>query len=221
MMFSRCTVIAALAVTAFLPAAPFFIDRSYELQPSREYCELAKQYSRVHYGIDSAALTVPRIIAIHMTECGTMDQTLAQFNHPRLTGRREIEHGGQWNVGSHFIVDANGTIFSFIPLEYMARHIIGLNHTAVGIENIAANNEALTEAQLFANVQLVLYLKSVRPSITHVIGHHEYTDTFRTHYRLMRMLDEQYRPHYRGDPGERFMRLLREGLSLHGLDLFD
>lgn len=215
----RFFIIAACAV--HLAAAPFFIDRSYELMPSREYIDLARQYSRIHYGIDTAALTSPRVVIVHMTECATLGATLAQFNYRRLTGRQEIAHGGDWNVGSHFVIDADGRIYSFIPLDVMARHCIGLNYTAIGIENIAENNESLTDAQLYANEQLILYLKSLRPSIQYVVGHHEYADTHRAHFQLMRMLDETYRPHYRGDPGVRFMRRLRENLGIQGLYFFD
>lgn len=58
----------------------------------------------------------------------------------------------------------------------MARHVIGLNHYAIGIENVGGidGKDDLTEQQAEANAFLVCYLKNKYPQIEHVIGHHEY-----------------------------------------------
>ena len=75
----------------------------------------------------------------------------------------------------HFLVDKNGDIYSLLPTNITGRHAIGLNHVSIGIENVAAKAENLTEAQLQANAALVAYLKNKHASIKFVIGHHEYT----------------------------------------------
>ena len=63
-----------------------------------------------------------------------------------------------------------------MPETWMARHVIGLNHYAIGIENIGGidGKDDLTEAQVKANAFLVCFLKNKYPEIKYVIGHNEY-----------------------------------------------
>ena len=63
-----------------------------------------------------------------------------------------------------------------MPDNWMARHTIGLNHNAIGIENIGGidGKDDLTEAQVKANAFLVCHLKKKYPAIKHLIGHNEY-----------------------------------------------
>ncbi len=55
----------------------------------------------------------------------------------------------------------------------MARHVIGLNHYAIGIENVGGVEGALelTEAQVQSNAYLVRYLKNKYPTIQYLIEH--------------------------------------------------
>ena len=58
------------------------------------------------------------------------------FKNDLLIGRADIEFGGEVNVGTHFIIDTNGEIYSNTPLDYIARHTNGFNYTAISVENI-------------------------------------------------------------------------------------
>jgi N-acetyl-anhydromuramyl-L-alanine amidase AmpD len=89
----------------------------------------------------------------------------------------------------------------------MARHCIGLNHVAIGIENVGGGKgHALTRKQLAANAALVRDLVARHPTITHLIGHHEYRRMEGHAYWLE--LDPTYR-NLKPDPGPAFMKKLR------------
>jgi len=53
------------------------------------------------------------------------------------------------NVSAHFLVDRDGTIYQLMPETRMARHAIGVNHLAIGVENVGDERKwPLTEAQM-------------------------------------------------------------------------
>jgi N-acetyl-anhydromuramyl-L-alanine amidase AmpD len=103
-----------------------------------------------------------------------------------------------------------------MPETWMARHVIGLNHVSIGIENVggARDRDDLTHDQLKANEYIVRYLKEKYPSIEYLIGHYEYT--LFDHHPLWKERDSTYRTE-KTDPGVRFMTLLRERVSDLGL----
>jgi N-acetylmuramoyl-L-alanine amidase len=79
-------------------------------------------------------------------------------------------------LASQFMVDRDGTIYRLMPETALARHIIGYNWCAIGIENVGgANNkkEDLTPAQLKANIKLIRYLHAKYPTIQYVFGHYQ------------------------------------------------
>jgi N-acetylmuramoyl-L-alanine amidase len=128
-----------------------------------------------------------------------------------LKGRKELSGVSQLNVSIHFLVDRDGTIYRLIPENLMARHVIGLNWCALGIENVGDGNKfPLTKAQLKANVWLVKYLKKKYTSIEYLIGHHEYT--FFQNTPLWKETDPNYRTD-KTDPGDEFMNRLRENVK--------
>ncbi|HVS03332.1 MAG TPA: peptidoglycan recognition family protein, partial [Thermoanaerobaculia bacterium] len=132
-----------------------------------------------------------------------------------------IGRHGALNVGIQFVVDRDGAIYSLYPETAMARHTIGLNHVAIGIENVGdgdlgdrAAAAPLTEAQLLANVALVRHLAAKYPTIDYLIGHREYRDVERQGHPAHALFYEAL-PGYRTekvDPGRRFLRRLRQAL---------
>lgn len=95
----------------------------------------------------------------------------------------------------------------------MARHTIGLNYVSIGIENVGGENnekEDLTDAQLHANVRLINYLQAKYPTITHLIGHHEYLAFEKNELWMER--DANYKT-LKKDPGEKFMQGVRDLLD--------
>ena len=213
-------VVLAAALGLCGPAAALEIKAHPIDSPQRR--TLMREYARVHYGVDSSTLTAPSMIVIHDTEIGTLKETFAAFAPDALpAGRAEIKAGGAVNVGVHFVVDRDGTVYSLLPLDAMGRHAIGFNHVALGIENVAKTPKDLTDAQLRADAELVSDLVGRLPSILYLVGHHEYVMKKRPHYRLFKELDASYAPTSKSDPGPEFMRRLRARLAASGARLLD
>ena len=86
------------------------------------------------------------------------------------TGRKNLSHESALNVSSQFIIDRDGSIYQLMPPNQFARHTIGLNYCAIGVENIGGSKQPLTEAQVEANAKLIRYLtKNILYSILLVI----------------------------------------------------
>ena len=170
--------------------------------------ELTKEYIKKSYGLDVNNINIiPKIIVIHHTAMDDLAESFNRFNSETLTSdRKDIKKGGNLNVSAHFFVDFDGTIYSLMPETYMARHVIGLNLSSIGIENIGGNKKELTKEQLKANIELVKYLKDKYKTIEYLIGHYEYT-SFEKHPLFLEK-DTKYRT-IKHDPSIDFMENLR------------
>jgi N-acetylmuramoyl-L-alanine amidase len=174
---------------------------------------LTLEYRRVHSDRVASDLTiVPRVIVLHYTGGGSAKGTRAYFDNVEIeASRKTLARAGKVNVSAHFVVDRDGTIYRLQPETRFARHCIGLNHLAIGIENVGDEDKyPLTDAQIAANVELVRDLVRRFPSITHLLGHHEVMG-FRGHPYYVE-LDGSY-ANRKGDPGPRFMTRVREQLA--------
>lgn len=177
------------------------------IQFNEERFALTQQYQLTHYGIDSKSIEIePRMIVLHWTCIPTFEATFRIFNPPTFpqNSPRIKELPGNLNVSSHFVVDRDGSIYQLMPETWMARHVIGLNHYAIGIENIGGVNgkDDLTEAQAKANAFLVCYLKKKYPEIKYVIGHNDYLNFKNTALWLEK--DPNYQTD-KNDPGPVFL----------------
>lgn len=169
---------------------------------------LSLQYMRERYNIEKESPEIePKIIVIHWTEIPSLEESFRAFNPVHLPGNRsDIKSAGALNVSAHFLVDRDGTIYRLMPEKLMARHVIGLNHVAIGIENVGGTaNTPLTDAQLKSNIFLVKYLSKKYP-VEYVIGHYEYT-LFEDHPLWLEQNDS-YRTE-KVDPGVKFMEDIR------------
>ena len=178
---------------------------------------LTKEYRRVHQGQDEPGITIePKVIVLHWTGPGTLDSTWNTFAPSTLGGRPGLEGAGALNVSAHFVVDRDGTIVRLLPDDRFARHVIGLNHVSIGVENVGGGETMpLTDAQVVANAALVRHLAD-RHGITHLIGHHEYRRMEAHPY--FHETDPTYRTG-KIDPGPEFMAAVRgkvEDLGLQG-----
>ena len=184
------------------------IDKPIVFDETRR--ELTLEYLENHYGIEQGEPTIdPKMIVLHWTAIPTLEGSFDAFHDPKLPSwRPDIENASSLNVSSHFLVDQDGRIYRLMPETIMGRHVIGLNHTAIGIENVGGTEDKpLTEAQLQSNIALVKYLAH-KYDIEYLIGHYEYTN-FEGH-PLWLEKDEGYRTE-KTDPGEDFMRKVRKG----------
>lgn len=179
--------------------------------------QLTKEYLSTRYGLEQDKPTIiPRMIVLHWTAIPTFQESFEAFYKPELSKRPNIAAASSLNVSSHFLVDIDGTIYQLMPETVMARHVIGLNHTAIGIENVGGTAEVpLNQKQIDANVRLVKYLTKKYP-IEYLIGHYEYT-RFVDH-ELWLEIDDNYRTK-KTDPGEDFMKAVRKRVKENNLKL--
>lgn len=199
------------AATARGPAPEVeIVDAPMAWSADREALTLA--YRRRHSDADARDLAIePRVIVLHYTGGGSAKATRRYFDAPRIEAERaQLARAGAVNVSAHFVVDRDGTIYRLQPETRFARHCIGLNHVAIGVENVGDGARwPLTAAQVAANVALVNALAARFP-ITHLVGHHEVMD-MRGH-ALYREREAGYR-NRKGDPGAAFMARVRAGVS--------
>ena len=175
---------------------------------TKKRVDLTKQYIKNSYGLDVKDISIiPKIIIIHHT---ASDNLIESFNRLKpeilLSDRKDITNAGNLNVSAQFLVDSNGTIYSLMSETNMARHVIGLNLSSIGIENVGGNKKSLTAEQLKANIELVKYLKEKYKTIEYLIGHYEYQN-FEKHPLFL-----EKNPNYRTikhDPSVEFMQNLR------------
>lgn len=173
--------------------------------------KLSLDYLKRRHALTQEEPTIkPKMIVLHWTASRSLMGTYNAFNKSILpSGRKNLTGASSLNVSSHFLVDRDGTIYQLLPDTTFARHVIGLNYCAIGIENVGSNDYPLTKAQLLANEKLVRYLNK-KYKIQYLIGHYEHTLFKNT--SLWRETD----PYYQSgkiDPGKTFMRNLREELQ--------
>ncbi|MBW8521967.1 N-acetylmuramoyl-L-alanine amidase [Chryseobacterium chendengshani] len=174
---------------------------------SEERIRLSLEYLKDHHGLLQKSPTiVPKMIILHYTAGGTVESNFKYFNNIHLeSARNTLKKQSTLNVSSQYIVDRDGTIYQLMEPNMFARHTIGLNYCAIGIENIGSKKQPLTEKQVAANVQLVRYLTK-KYKIEYLIGHSEY-GVFRNS-KLWKESDPKY---FTGkeDPGKDFMIKIR------------
>lgn len=172
-----------------------------------ERIQLSIDYLKTRHGISQKnQIITPKIIVVHYTAGGTVATNFAYFNKNKLEDKRAyLQNNSILNVSSQFIIDRDGKIYRLMPENWFARHTIGLNYCAIGIENIGSKTQPLTEAQVKANAELVKYLCK-KYKIEYLIGHHEYGN-FRNS-ELWKETDSKY---FTGkeDPGAAFMTKVR------------
>lgn len=216
---------AAVAVPVALPAPVVALDVAAPALAIVErpivYNERRKQrtiaYRRRHEDLATDTHRIdPKIIVLHHTGGGRLDATWRYFNRGTVERARTIvAHAGELNLSTHFLVDRDGTVVRLVPETWMARHVVGLNHLSIGVENVADGDRfPMTDAQRAANIALIRDLRARFPGLTHLIGHHEYR-AFEGHpYFKEREADHRSD---QGDPGPAFMQAVRAGLTDLGL----
>lgn len=186
---------------------------------SADRVSATQQYIADHYGESPEDISiVPRIIVLHWTAIDGFEETFAAFDPEELGGTRPgLAAAGDLNVSIQFVVDRDGSVYRLMHETWMARHCIGLNYSAIGVENVGGGHgiDNLTDEQIAANIRLVRYLVRRYPTIQYLIGHMEYR-RFEGH-PLWLELDEGYRTE-KIDPGDRFMTAVREGVADLGLE---
>jgi len=176
--------------------------------------ELTKEYIKSHYSLKVNNIKIkPEIIVVHHTGINDFNTSFMRFYASVLPNDRgDIKKAGKLNVSTHFLVNRDGSIYQMMDETTMARHVIGLNYSSIGIENVGGEKfeDNLTAKQLEANIKLIKYLQKKYKSIKYVIAHSEYK-TFENH-SLWLEKDTSYRT-IKHDPSIRFMKELRKKLK--------
>lgn len=191
-------------------AGPEIVQTPIQFDERRE--QLSLQYLQQHYGMSQDRATIkPQMVVVHWTAIPTFDETFAVFDPVELPQARDaIGSAGALNVSSHYLVDRDGTIHQLLPDTTFARHVIGLNHCAIGIENVGNGTDLpLTNAQFESNVALIRMLHE-KHDIEYLVGHHEYSQFIG--HPLWKETDPGYLTD-KIDPGDDFMTRLRTTLA--------
>jgi N-acetylmuramoyl-L-alanine amidase len=129
-------------------------------------------YAKRHYGIDTWRIQGPHVIVEHYTASDTFSSAWNTFASNAPDG----ELGGLPGDCAQFIVDTDGTIYQLVPLDTMCRHTVGLNWTAIGIEDVGTSDRQILDdrRQLDASLRLTLWLMArFHIQLRNVIGHNE------------------------------------------------
>ncbi len=132
-------------------------------------------YVRRHYGSfikPTWRLINPRVIVIHYTDSATFQSAFNTF----AADVPDSEPHELPGTCAHFVIDEHGTIHQLVSLGTMCRHTVGLNWTAIGIENVGFSDAQVLDnpAQIGADLRLVRWLRCRdKIEIRNVIGHNE------------------------------------------------
>ncbi|SFZ98582.1 Beta-hexosaminidase [hydrothermal vent metagenome] len=205
------TFLISLSLFTFLSAQTIkIIDKPIDFGADR--IAMTKSYIKQHYGKDVKNIKItPKIIVLHWTADMSFDRSFKRLQPQKLfTDRKDIAKASLLNVSAQFLIARDGTIYRLMPENWMARHVIGLNYSSIGVENVGGKGnkkDDLTLAQRKSNIALVKYLKAKYPSIEYLIGHHEYRQMESTSLWLEK--DKGYRT-VKSDPGDKFMSDIRK-----------
>jgi N-acetylmuramoyl-L-alanine amidase len=131
-------------------------------------------YARRHYGSfmkPTWRLVTPRVIVIHYTDASYSATVNTFANDVPDAELHELPA-----TSAHFVIDSSGAIHQLVSLGTMARHTVGLNWTAVGIEHVGFSDAQVLgdHAQITASLQLVHWLRCrLHIPVRNVIGHAE------------------------------------------------
>ncbi len=191
------TVAAAHSPTTSIPTAATRPTRQAESPPrprivdwwipfpQRRKNEMAA-YARRHYGLSTYRLVNPRVIIEHYTDEPTARATYRIF----AVDRPDSELHELPRTCAHFLVDSDGTIYQFVPLDLMCRHVVGMNYTSIGIEHTGSSDRDVVgnARELRASLALTAWLRCrYGISIANVIGHAEALSSPYHHERVRRL----------------------------------
>lgn len=183
------------------------------IQWNEQRRRLSLEYLSLRHGLKQAEPVItPVMIVLHATESATLSSAFHTFDPPGMpAGERPfLAKASALNVSAHFFVDRDGTVVRLLPETTFARHTVGLNWCAIGVENIGGTPKApLNDAQTRASADLVRHLAGRFP-IRHLLGHHEYLA-----YRKTPLWKETSTTYFtiKSDPGEAFMKKVRALLA--------
>jgi N-acetylmuramoyl-L-alanine amidase len=153
-----------------IAARPAIVQRPIPFGAKRR--EEMRAYARRHYGIDSFRLRDPKVIVEHYTVTDSFQPVYDSF----ANDTPDVELHELPGTCAHFVVDEDGTIYQLVALTVMCRHTVGLNQTAIGIEQVGRSAREILDrpAQIRSIVRLTAWLRCREAiALRDVIGHNE------------------------------------------------
>jgi hypothetical protein len=130
------------------------------------------RYTQRHYGFSTWRLREPKLIVEHMAATSSYDSVYSTF----ASNQPDVEYGELPGVCSHFLVGDDGRIYQFVRTGIICRHVVGLNHVAIGIEHLGTAERGVLRdrAQRRASLRLTRWLACrFELPVRRVIGHNE------------------------------------------------
>jgi N-acetylmuramoyl-L-alanine amidase len=177
--------------------------------PKKRKREMAA-YSKRHYGHYKWRLNNPKLIVQHYAEAGSISAIFNTF----APDRPDVEFHELPGVCSHFAISASGAIYKFVPISTRCRHVVGLNHVAIGIEHVGFSDQDILNrpAQLNASLRLTQWLRCrLGLPIEQVIGHNESLSS-----PFYKELDPRFKGRTHGDWTRASMNTYRADLAKLG-----
>jgi N-acetylmuramoyl-L-alanine amidase len=167
-------------------------------------------YSKRHYGQHKWRLNEPKLVVEHYAAAGSISSIYNTFR----SDQPDVEFHELPNVCSHFAVSASGAIYKFVPVSIRCRHVVGLNHVAIGIEHVGFSDQDILgrPAELNASLQLTQWLRCrFGLPVEQVIGHNESLSS-----PFYKELDPRFRGQTHGDWTHADMETYRGDLTKLG-----
>lgn len=167
-------------------------------------------YSKRHYGHYKWRLRNPKLVVIHYAVAGSIGAIYNTF----APDNPDPEFGELPGVCSHYAVGAGGGTVKFVPPSTRCRHVVGLNHVAIGIEHVGfSDSDVLNRpAQLNASLRLSQWLRCrFGIPVSGVIGHNESLSS--PYYKE---LDPRFKGKTHGDFNRASMETYRDELEKLG-----
>lgn len=164
------------------------------------------EYSRRHYGKREWRLRNPRLIVQHVAVAPSNDAIFNTF----ASNAPDPSFGELPNVCAHFAVGDDGEVIQMVPLRVRCRHVVGLNHVAIGIEHVGYSDSDVlnNRVQLRASLRLTAALRCrFKIPVRDVIGHNESLKS-----RFYRERISKFRGQTHGDFTPASMRIYRRKL---------
>lgn len=196
-----------------------FVDKPvHPKRPKLEHIYIRRHYRDRVFNwrrrSDGAYLIRPAMVVLHHTGGLSLRSALYTLTSLRLGSRAGLTRPTSLSVGVPYLVARNGRVYRlFKDDDRFGRHTIGLNHSAIGVENVGTKRSGFTAAQIKTNVRLLQYL-AMRYPLRYLIGHRDVYQMARTPYYLEAV------PKYcsnKNDPTWRALRRIRKRAASLGL----
>lgn len=138
--------------------------------------------ARVEHGVfdpqtnPNGVLTYPGDLREWLTTVVVHHSALPLTQGPREIQALHMDQRGYADIGYHFIIAPDGTIYEGRPIGIRGAHVAGYNTGTVGVVLLGNFNETLPpEAQMRSLTRLLSYLR-VEYGVTHLAGHQDFPD---------------------------------------------